>query len=272
MSRSRNYCFTLNNWTPDEKAAILAWACKYLVIGEELGEEKTPHLQGYVEWSQGVAISPTLKKLGARIHWEARKGTAQQAAAYCKKDGAFTEIGTISAQGKRSDLDAVAEMVMAGEPISDIAETHPGTFIRFGQGILRLKTALMRHRTEKPHIEWRWGKAGVGKTRVPAELHPNHYIKDGTQWWDGYSQQDAIIIDDFDGHWPVRDLLRLLDRYQYQGQYKGGYVPINSPFIIITAEFPPSHWWGDNMLAQVMRRIDLLVEVQAPTPALEPAP
>lgn len=74
-------------------------------------------------------------------------------------------------------------------------------------------------------------------------------------WWDGYEQQEAIIIDDFDGKWPYRDLLRLLDRYPYQGQYKGGYVKINSPYIYITCEYSPSFFWRGNEFAQIHRRL-----------------
>lgn len=110
--------------------------------------------------------------------------------------------------------------------------------------------------------------------RQPVEKHKTYYIKDGTQWWDEYEQQEAIIIDDFDGKWPFRDLLRLLDRYPYQGQFKGGYVPINSPFIYITCEHPPDWFWGPmakapltgdrsaNELAQMLRRIDEIVHVE----------
>lgn len=103
---------------------------------------------------------------------------------------------------------------------------------------------------------WYW------KTRGPVEKHASHYIKDNNKWWDGYKQEEAIIIDDYEANeWSYRDLLRLLDRYKYQGQTKGGYVKINSPFIYICSEFSPDQLWTDNKLAQITRRIDKLVNV-----------
>jgi len=271
MSKARNHCFTLNNPAEGDLEAVLAWECKYVIVGEEKGDiEETPHLQGYVEWAYAKPLT-ALKKLNPRIHWEPRKGTAEQASAYCKKDGVFHEAGAISSQGKRSDLDAVADMVIGGATLATVAEAHGGTFIRYAKGITELKLALMKDRTEPPYVEWRWGLAGVGKTRYCVEKHPDHYIKDGTTWWNGYTQQEAIIIDDFDGRWPFRDLLRLLDRYKFQGQYKGGYVPVNSPYIYITAEFPPSYWWQGNDLAQVVRRISRVVEVGATNPPTTPS-
>jgi hypothetical protein len=68
------------------------------------------------------------------------------------------------------------------------------------------------------------------------------------------------VIDDFDGKWPYRDLLRLLDRYVYQGQIKGGYVHINSDYIIITCEHRPEEYWSGNELTQVRRRLDCVHE------------
>ena len=43
--------------------------------------------------------------------------------------------------------------------------------------------------------------------------------------WDGYKQQEAIIIDDFDNTIPYRTLLRMLDRY---GQVNDGYEKLKS--------------------------------------------
>jgi len=287
LKKKRNYCFTFNNYTKDDIARVLAWkGAKYIVFGEEIGDEKeTPHLQGYVEWNEGKAISPTLKKLGATIHWEERKATAATAAAYCKKgnqshaewdsdgtdgpnygkDAVVHELGTISAPGKRTDLKDCAEMIMNGGSIAEVAAHDPATFVKYHKGFAALKATLYKHRTEAPTVHWRWGKAGTGKTRGAVEAHASsHYIKDGSKWWDGYTQQEAIIIDDFcrpKDDATFRALLQLLDRYQYQGEFKGGFIAINSPYIYITCEFPPSEYWKDNELAQVMRRLTSVVEV-----------
>lgn len=259
--KARNHCFTLNNYTLEEEAAIHSWECSYMVIGREIAPDTgTPHLQGYVEWKNPRALS-ALKKLNPRIHWEVRKGTAVQASEYCKKGGAIWMTGEISSQGKRSDLQEVGRMALAGDNLKTIACSYPTTFVKFHKGIEKLVALQMEDRSEPPIVTWIWGLAGRGKTRYCRDQADTSYIKDGTQWWDGYEQQDAIIIDDFDGKWPLRDLLRLLDRYPYQGQYKGGYVKINSRHIFITCELPPWRIWQDNELAQVVRRLSDIIEM-----------
>lgn len=308
---ARNCVFTLNNYTDADIKAINAWECKYLIYGRETGEGGTKHLQGYVEWKRPKEWQ-TLKNLCSRIHWETRKGTQQQAIDYCKKGtqthaewaeagaagpnfGKGAEIyegGTKAAPGRRTDLQEVAEMALKKTPIAEIAANHPTQYLLYSKGIEKLIESQYKPREAAPYVEWRWGPAGRGKSEEPALRHKDsYYIKDATMWWPNYSQQEAIIIDDFDGKWPFRDLLRLLDQYPYQGQTKGGYVHINSPYIYITCEFPPSHWWGPmsasgmgskNELDQIIRRIDKIVECtydaskikprrKAPAPKIEQA-
>lgn len=240
---------------------MTAWTCDYIVVGREVGEQGTPHLQGYIELANPAKFSTMHNKL-PRAHWEtrAKRATAHQAAAYCKKEeNLLIERGEITHQGERTDLKRVAELVKEKKTLTEIAESHPVEVIKYHRGIETLISTTMTNRSAEvpPTVIWIWGKTGVGKTR---SVHENHdakdiYIKDGTQWWNGYTQQEAILIDDFDGKWPLRDLLRLLDRYAYQGQYKGGYIPINSPYIYITSDkAPDSYWWGEE-LEQIKRRV-----------------
>lgn len=286
---ARNCVWTLCNYTDEDIKAIAAWDCKYLIYGREKAPDTgTPHLQGYVEWKRPKEWQ-TLKNTHKRIHWECRLGSQEQAIKYCMKGeqshaewkeaawsgpnwgkGAqVTEIGNRNEAGKRTDLDEVARLALARVPVADIAAKYPSQYILYHKGIDKLIESQYKHRCAAPYIEWRWGPAGTGKTSEPSERHANaFYVKDGTVWWNGYTQQECIIIDDFDGKWPFRDLLRLLDQGPYQGQTKGGYIAINSPYIYITCEFPPSHWWGpmsingadtelgtQNALDQIMRRI-----------------
>lgn len=264
----RNFCWT---GYPDQEGALPLiptvgeHGVTYTIYGREICPTTNRlHLQGYSELEQPCRFT-TLKARYPTLHIESRKGTQQQAIDYCKKDGEVTETGAPKRQGKRKDLDDVVEAVNAGVPIDEIARAEPGTFIKYHKGIIAYKNTMLVDRTEPPTVEWRWGSTGTGKTRGAVDKHreAGFYIKDGTHWWDGYSGQQAIIIDDFDPKsWSFRDLLRLLDRYPFQGQTKGGYVRINSPFIYITCEHAPEHYWAGNDLAQVMRRITTVIHCE----------
>jgi len=257
-TRSRNWCFTLNNWTEKEEKEIQEWDSKYLVFGKEKGESGTPHLQGYVEWAGARKFSTLSGYCGGRLHWETRKGTAQEAATYCKKDKDIFEKGELSQerQGKRSDLNDLAREVRNGATDEELVDKWPGMFLRYKRHIEELRS-MRRPERPAPIVYWFFGNSGTGKTYAATMGHgKSFYIKDGTQWWNNYKGEDVIVIDDFDGHWPYRDLLRLLDRYPYQGQTKGGYTWITSKAIIITCEFGPAMYYtNENELAQITRRL-----------------
>ncbi len=258
-SRSRGWCFTLNNPLDDEIKLIKEIECRYVIYEPEIGQSGTPHLQGYVEFDQIKRLS-ALKKILERAHWEARRGTPQEASQYCKKEGKQVERGELPKQGKRSDLTEIAERVRDGVSLAEIAEEKPALYAMFHRGLEALQYIQRKDRTESPTVTWLWGKTGSGKTRQATKAN-SFYIKDSTKWWDGYDQQEVIVIDDFDGSWPFRDLLRLLDRYPYQGQTKGGYVKINSPHIYITCDKPPENFWFGGEFEQIRRRISVVTEV-----------
>lgn len=235
---SRNWCFTLNNWTDEEYETLTTYECKYLIIGKEIGTKGTEHLQGYIEF-KGVKRLDTLKKLNNRIHWEHRKGTAKQAADYCKKDNKYIEYGEISNQGKRSDLEQVAEKIKSNIPMKEIAYDHPSTFIRYNKGMQALKNILTEHRTIAPTVYWRWGAPGTGKTRYVIDKYgaENVYIKNNSEWWPDYNQEPIVLIDDFDPtKWDHSTFLSILDRYKCTVPCKGGHYKFNSPTIYITTQ------------------------------------
>ncbi len=92
--KSRGWCFTLNNYTPDDTAGLasLSGSSKYLVFGREVGESGTPHLQGYVFFANPRALAG-VSKLIPRAHLEPSRGTPRQASDYCKKGDDYVEHG-----------------------------------------------------------------------------------------------------------------------------------------------------------------------------------
>lgn len=259
MSRSRNWCFTINNFTDEEIIICDEIECTYIIYGDEIGDSGTPHLQGYLEFKDAKSLTSVRKLLGGRAHLETRRGSPIQASDYCKKQGNFFERGTMSNQGKRNDLEEIANLVK-DEGIKGIIEKRPDAFIKYGRNIERLAEHLYVPRTIKPKVVWLWGTTGSGKTKKATSSSDNYYIWNGTKWWNGYTQQNTVILDDYSwdkSEQAFRYLLRLLDGYSIQVETKGGMVYFNSPVIYITCEFPPHDIFPKgNTLNQVLRRID----------------
>jgi len=125
------YCATLNNYTPADVAVLRTPNTKlsYIIVGHEVGESGTPHLQIYFQLEKQCKMS-TIKNWGGpwgRMHFEAARGTDVEASDYCKKDGDFFELGsrkTMGRKGARNDLEAVKESIKEGKSYDDICDEH----------------------------------------------------------------------------------------------------------------------------------------------------
>ena len=70
--------------------------CKYMVVGVEVGENGTPHLQGYVRLNNKIRFNALKKLIGQRAHIEQAKGSELENDDYCRKDGVIAyETGTM---------------------------------------------------------------------------------------------------------------------------------------------------------------------------------
>jgi len=87
----------------------------------------------------------------------------------------------------------------------------------------------------------------------------------GNLWFDGYNQEQCILLDDYDGYMPYRFLLQLLDRYPMLLPVKGSYIHINSPIIAITAEYPPTMFYIAEHadIQQLLRRITQIRHIES---------
>lgn len=97
-AKSRNWCFTLNNYTETEISDIEKLDCKY-IFQEEKGENGTPHLQGILMFKNGVYFN-SVKKMLPRAHIERCKNKISSIK-YCTKPE--TRVGVI--KNNCSELD-----------------------------------------------------------------------------------------------------------------------------------------------------------------------
>lgn len=258
----RNACFTINNYDGTEVPLMQAWSQpSYCVIGKEVGESGTPHLQGYVEFKAQVKFS-TFKKKFPTAHIEPRHGTPSQAADYCKKDGDYFEWGEISHQGARSDITAATTMISERKTMREVAIANPEVFVKYHKGLIAFQNILIEPRNEPPQVTVLYGTTGMGKSRRARVLcngEPYHvWEPHHGQWFDGYTGQKHVIFEEFRGQLPLGMMLCLLDRYECKVQYKGGMVEFAATNIIITSPKHPSMWYHDDetdKIAQLLRRI-----------------
>lgn len=267
MSKNRNWCFTLNNYTEVEVESIkkLEEKCTYLVFGYEVGENGTPHLQGYIEFANARALGGVKKLIGSRAHLEPRMGTSKQASDYCKKDEKFFECGELSNPGKRTDLLELKASVEEGNV--DVIETHFELYCRYRGGINDLidKQNLKKKRTEMTKGIWFHGPTGSGKSHRAFEMAGDDvyvWCDDGG-WWDGYTGQETVVINDFRGGIKYNELLQLVDKWPHSVRRRGKVpMPFTSKTVIVTSSLPPEKVYrnvdAEDSIDQLLRRFEVI--------------
>jgi len=262
-SKSRDYCYTLNNWTEDEYDKIKSIEAQYHVIGKEIGEQGTKHLQGYIYFTNPRSFN-AVKKLLLRSHLERTAGTPEQAAAYCKKENDFEEIGKCPQQGKRTDVEVVREELAMGNGIRGVVKRATNLQqIKIAEAILKYEEPK---RDWKPNVAWYWGLTGTGKSKQAHEVFSgtDFYRKTANtgKWWEGYDAHENVLIDDMDeNNFPYKNLLDLLDRYECRVECKNGTRQFLAKNIIITASIDPHTMFQreDQSGGELLRRIDSII-------------
>lgn len=245
MSRSRSWCFTLNNPgegdTPSLEKALQEAGAEFYIWGEE-GAPKTGtvHYQGYVHFKLQKTFR-TVQKLIPRAHLEVSRGSITDNIKYCsKEERVLARWGTPPSQGKRSDLEVIAESVEAGANMREMLPTMKNIQqIKIAEKLLEYGE---RRRDWETKVLWFWGPTGSGKSRVALEMYPDAWISGkNLRWWQGYDAHAEVIIDEFrDDFCTFHELLRILDRYPYTLEVKGGQRQLLAEVIVITSNKP---WW-----------------------------
>lgn len=249
MSRSYNFCFTLNNPTDSTRAVVDALACKYIVYGEEVSDSGTPHLQGVVCFPMQKTLSAAIKSLPS-CHVEIMQGTCQQAITYAKKDGRVTERGTPPVdpgkrERERADVDYAecTRMVKAGRA----DELDPALLWTRMSTIKAMEARWPVKPADLPPGTvvglWIYGPTGCGKSHKARTENPDAYIKDitpkGLDWWEGYQREPTVLMEDMDkSHGALAHHLNTwVDRYKFPCSIKGSGAVIRPERIIVTSRY-----------------------------------
>lgn len=260
MSRSRGWCLTLNNYSEDEYLSLLSSVCSYVILGRERGQEGTPHIQGYMYFATLKSLAQ-VRLLSDRAHWEIAKGTPDENYVYCSKQHAFEERGSIpissKEKGKRGGdkSKAIWAENWALAKSGDFEKLNPAQ-IRTWEYIYAKYSAAPSDRSELTNI-WIHGPSGCGKSRFVRENYPSFYSKPMSKWWDGYSNEDVVVLDDFapeHGKFLGYFLKIWADHYVFNAEVKGGMLRIRPKIVIVTSQYPLYECFDENETVVALTR------------------
>lgn len=236
--------------------------CEYAVVGKEVGESGTPHLQGFLYYRNARSFASVKKALPGG-HIEAANGNIEQNARYCEKDGEFVTFGIKPKQGKRSDLDAVRDILKETGSMAQVCETATSyQAAKMGEMILKYNEQPRAYGARR--VVWHWGDTGTGKTYKVYKDHPEVFCPMSFKWWDGYDGHKVVLLDDIRGDFcKFHEILMLTGERPFRVESKGGSRQAIYDTIYITSPFHPSDLWQTiEDKSQLLDRIDQIVHFE----------
>lgn len=272
--QGKRFTFTVNHWTPDDEKLFQSLECQYLVYGREVGEEGTPHLQGFVTFKSNKRFAG-LKKLHPTAHWEAARESSSVNADYCKKDGDYFEKGETPSKGKRTDLLKIAEAVKAGKSLLEVSDMSPDTYIRNYRGIANYAALHVKdYDADDVRGIWLYGPPGTGKShhaRQFAMAVGGLYNKAQNKWFDGYNGEPVIVLDDMDNDALAHYLKIWSDKYSCSGEIKGGTVKLRHKWFVVTSNYDIDNLFGEKggVMCSAIKRRFTEIELRERTDEIE---
>ncbi len=278
--RYRGWVITDNNYVSDAIALYksvkgVLWG----IMGKEVAPTTgTPHLQGYLYTKYNITLSAMKKRIFTATKrnpdLEGANGTAEQNRAYCSKEDPNPMIwGVMPKQGTRTDLIKL-KAALDNPNMSNLQvwnENFPA-MLKYNKGAAKyrqIKAAATAGCWRKVHVTLIMGPTGVGKTKKALyddklELIPDTYMIHGgdMNWWDGYSGQSRLVIDEYANQIKITDLLSLLDGNKKRLNVKHAFGYANWKTVIITTNLmelhekaQPAH--RDALRRRITRTIDM---------------
>lgn len=263
MSRSgKHWICTIpeTDWTPP---VALPGGLDYLRGQLEVGEGGFRHYQVYAILAAKTTLARAKNYFCVSAHLELTRSEAARDYVWkedTRVEGTQFELGNLPfRRNAKTDWDAVVTIAKSGS-----LEGIPSDVLVRCYHQLR----SIRNDNAKPLAELRscrvyWGPTGTGKSRKAwAEAGLDAFPKDPrTKWWDGYTGETNVIIDEFRGSIDIAHMLRWLDRYPVRVEAKGQSMPLRSSRFWITSNLSPDVWYPDcdaPTKEALLRRLDIV--------------
>lgn len=255
INPAKKWCFTLNNYSLEEVEYLKSITCSNvpkMMFQSEVGEEGTPHIQGWLEFKTKKRPMSVFKN--TRIHWEKMGGSIQDNIDYCGKTDTYT--GEIRfARG--------CDFPYSGPQI---------TLYDWQVPIIE----MLKGEPDDRSIYWVWSQKGnLGKSTFAKWIFHNvadaivtggkaNDMKNGVQTYINKNKKfPRVVIVDIPrvnrGHFSVAGIEEIKNMFFFSGKYEGGMVSGPPPHVICFANVQPLY---SEMSSDRWRIMDLEGESQ----------
>lgn len=229
------------------------------LVAEERHADGTPHIHAFIRYESKVTWSPTLWDLlrpdGSVQHgsYEVAKSCIR-ARNYCKKEGDY--IGNINVQNANQKRASRNDELLDQDPKNLVTEGVIGLLQL--PNLIKASAAfnLLGAPYESVNVRGVWvtGKSGAGKSHFVRSRHQgNLFLKSQNKWWDGYTGQHYVLLDDLDhaGQCLSHHFKIWSDKWSCTGEIKGATVNLHHRVFYVTSQYTIEEIWPGEQFAEV---------------------
>jgi len=257
------------NWSvPEELPDGIVW----MKGQEEIGEGGFHHYQLVVATKKKTTVTSLKKRFCEQAHVEHCRSPAANAYVW-KEDTAVPdtrfELGSPPLKrNSTKDWEKIWESAKAG----CLMEIPADVRIRCYTTFKKITVDYMEPEAIEKEVYCFWGPTETGKSkRAWSEATLNAFPKDPrSKFWDGYTGQENVVIDEFDGAIDICHMLRWLDRYPVIVEVKGASVILKARKIWLTSNVNPREWYTNAKPEQVKALLRRMTIIEYPFAKVQP--
>lgn len=216
------------------------------------GQKEKGNSAAYIHWqlcvafTKKVSLAAVTSLFGRGIHAELSRSEA--AIAYCnKEDTRLAEPFTLGTKPIRRNSKTDWESVWTAAQSGDLMQIPANVRVVSYRTLRAIQSDFSIPKGIDRRVDVFWGRTGTGKSRRAwDEAGEGAYSKcPRSKWWDGYQDQEHVVLDEFRGSIDVAHLLRWFDRYPVRVEVKGSTRPLNANRIWVTSNVNPLDWYPE---------------------------
>lgn len=257
----RYWLITWNNPPEDWKSALRSIGSQWGIGQLEQGAEGTLHIQallwfrdrlnnkfwaGKPVWSKAIYSD----QVDQTIDYVTKEDTRKDGPHHFGKSPNHAKSSDKFKRNKRN-WDEALTCCKEGR----VKEIEASILIPYVQNCQRIEH-LFRESTGTlaPRGVWVVGSPRLGKSSYARKNYPQAFLKSQNKWWDGYTGQKFVILEDLDrfGSCLGHHLKIWLDQYPHDGEIKGGHTPTNYEAFVITSNYWPDQLFDDAIMAEAI--------------------
>ena len=251
MLRKKTFFLTFPHCEYEKKKVFDFFLVKHkpnvLIVSQELHQDGSHHLHLWLEFENRITIRDPnyfdLPENHCNIgHMEDKKRNSKNnVIRYLTKFDKDPLVYGTEINFKKRGI--ICEYLKNGESLTKIIDMFPEELYNYD----KLRNNINLYQIDKKEVDkfiirkgfWIYGKSGIGKSYLVRVAFDDLYEKQNNKWWDGYSNEKNVLIDDFD-----RSCLQLAyylkiwgDNYRFKAEIKGGVIQPTYTKIIITSNY-----------------------------------